>query len=64
MLGPAKPRMAARFEIGWQPHYPDTLLFLTLGKDPNSFQKRISKTTASGKMRRGAGFTGKTRQKR
>ena len=26
----AQPRLAARFEIGWQPHYPDTLLFLTL----------------------------------
>ena len=29
-LGQAQPRLAARFEIGWQPHYPDTLLFLTL----------------------------------
>ena len=28
----AQPRLAARFEIGWQPHYPDTLLFLTLIK--------------------------------
>ena len=32
LLAKAQPRLAARFEIGWQPHYPDTLLFLTLAK--------------------------------
>ena len=30
-MGQAQPRLAARFEIGWQPHYPTTLLYLTLG---------------------------------
>ena len=37
----AQPRLAARFEIGWQPHYPDTLLFLTL-----MTKTRMTTTTA------------------